>query len=119
MNITSQIVLATLRVHSSRAVNRSELTMQAGCSSRELRKVISELRRAGWLIVGDESGYRFAQTVEEVNQVITNLERQERSLHEVVEVMREAAEDRFGQEEGAETAPLQDGETIHPSPGHP
>ncbi len=62
-----------------------------------VRAAISELRRAGWLIVGDEAGYRFAKTIEEVNQVITNLERQERSLHEMVQVMREAAEDRFGQ----------------------
>jgi len=97
MTIISTVVLAALRVHPARAVSRCELCALSGGSDRMVRAAISELRRAGWLIVGDEAGYQFAQNIEEVNQVITNLERQERSLHEVVEVMREAAVLRFDQ----------------------
>ena len=97
MTIISTVVLAALRVHPARAVSRCELCALSGGSDRMVRAAISELRRAGWLIIGDESGYRFAQNIEEVNQVIMSMERQERSLHEIVEVMREAAALRFEQ----------------------
>lgn len=97
MTLISMVVLAALRVHPSRAVSRVELDAICGCTDRAVRAAISELRRAGWLIVGNESGYRFAQNIEEVNQVIMSLERQERSLHEVIEAMREAAALRFEQ----------------------
>jgi DNA-binding GntR family transcriptional regulator len=97
MTIVSAVVLAALRVHPARKVSRCELCALSGCSDRAIRAAISELRRAGWLIVGDESGYWFARSVEEVNQVIMNLERQERSLHEIIEAMRGAAMFWFGE----------------------
>ena len=97
MTIISTVVLAALRVHPTQMLSRNELRALSGGSDRMIRAAISELRRAGWLIVGDESGYRFAQNVEEVNQVITSMERQARSLHEGMEVMREAATLRFEQ----------------------
>jgi len=97
MMIISAVILEALRVHPIGEMSRNELCALSGGSDRIIRASISELRRAGWLIVGDESGYRFAQNIEEVNQVITSLERQERSLCEVIHAMREAATLQFGQ----------------------
>ncbi len=95
MNAKSQIVLAALRVHPGRTMCRTELAALAGCSERDVRTAISELRRAGWLIVGDAAGYRIAQNVEEVHQVVRALTSQIRSLQEVVEAMQVAASARF------------------------
>ena len=103
MTIASQIVLAALRVHPARTVSRIELAQLASCSERDVRTAISELRRQGWLVVGDAAGYRIAQDVEEVHQVVRALMTQIRSLQEVVEAMQVAASARF--EGGSRTAP--------------
>jgi biotin operon repressor len=99
MNIASEIVLAMLRVHPARTVSRGELAQLAQCSERDVRSAISELRRAGWLIVGDATGYRIAQSVEEVHQVVRALTSQIKSLQEVVEAMQVAASVRFAVDE--------------------
>lgn len=96
VTITSQIVLAALRVNPQRAVGRAELMALTGCSSREVRMAISELRRGSWLIVGDGAGYRFARNAEEVKRMISDLERQERTLQEVRQALTEAVRLRFG-----------------------
>jgi biotin operon repressor len=94
--MTVQVVLAALRVHPGRAMSRAELATLADCSERQIRTAISDLRRQGWLVVGDASGYRIAQTVEEVIHTVMSLERQIHSLDEVITAMRTAALSRFG-----------------------
>lgn len=95
MNVTCEVVLAALRVHPARFVSRIELSALAGCSERFVRTAISELRRQGWLIVGDAAGYRIAQNADEVHQVVRALECQIESLQEVIAAMRAASYLRF------------------------
>ena len=112
--MTVQIVLAALRVHPGRSVSRAELATWANCPERQIRTAISDLRRQGWLVVGDAAGYRIAQTVEEVQQTVTTLERQICSLEEVISAMRTAALARFGI---SGYPPCRAG--VQLSPGHP
>ena len=95
MNMASQVVLAALRVHPTRSVSRIELSVLAGCSERDVRTAISELRRQGWLVVGDAEGYWIAQNADEVHQVLRALECRIESLQEVIAAMRAASYLRF------------------------
>lgn len=119
MNAVSQIVLAALRVHPARTVSRIELSALAGCSERDVRTAISELRRQGWLVVGDAAGYRIAQNVEEVHQVVRALTSQIKSLQEVVEAMQMAANVRFAVRAIHPQDTLKGYESPVRSPGHP
>jgi len=112
-------VLAALRVHPTRSVSRIELSVLVGCSERDVRTAISELRRQGWLVVGDVAGYRIAQNVEEVHQVVRALTSQIRSLQEVVDAMQMAASTRFEGDVPRITLTNRGRFINRPSPGHP
>ena len=94
--IITQTVLAALRHHPTRSVRGCELKLIAGGTDRQVRASISELRRLGWLVVGNWSrGYHFASDEAEVEEVAHKLEEQARALVEIARMMRESAT-RYG-----------------------
>ncbi len=96
--IYRQVILAALRLHPVLGVSRAHLASTAGCSERDVRNAIAGLRRQGWLIVCQGDCYHFARTIEEVHQLVTNFERQIRSLEGTRAALLKAARQRFGED---------------------
>lgn len=88
--IITETVLAALQNH-HRSLSGVALKVMVGGTERQIRAAISTLRRGGWLVVGDWSGYRFAQNVKEVEEIANRLEEQAKMLQETAQIMRVSA----------------------------
>jgi len=92
-------ILTVLKRH-ARFVTRAELVQSTRSNDRQVREAISDLRRQGQLIVGDEGGYRFAQTWDDVFHCISRIEHQVHVLNEVKLAMLTAAVQQFDKPTG-------------------
>jgi hypothetical protein len=95
--VTIQLVIAQLRLHPFRPVSGIELQMTAQATERQVRAAISALRRGGWLIVGNWSGYHIARDMAEVAGTVDEIMQQVHALQEIVTAMTEAAALRFNE----------------------
>lgn len=96
-------VLAALKEwqESFHALGRGDLCALVGCSDREVRAAVAELRRHGHLVVvADGGGYRIAQSVEELHVFTAVMRRRIQALVEAIEAMEETAARRFGDGSG-------------------
>lgn len=97
MDIISQVVLAALRVHPARSIGQAELAGWAGCTNRQVRAAIADLRRQGWLIMGNGSGYYFARNIDEVHRFLARIADQICQLEDLRAALYQAARVRFDQ----------------------
>lgn len=83
---------------SARAMSRGELSELCGCSVREVRAALGDLRRDGVLVVADEQGgYRLATSTAEVEAYTARLKRRVQALREICDAMDQAAACLWGQ----------------------
>ena len=76
---------------------RVDLCRLTGCSAREVRAGVAELRRQGYLIVtAPGGGYRIAKSEAEVTEFTAALQQRIRSLTAVIEAMEAKAAEQFG-----------------------
>jgi len=77
-------------------VERGELVQALHSNDRLVREAISDLRRQGYLIIGDENGgYRLARNYEDVFRFVGTITREARVLDEVASAMLMAAAKQF------------------------
>jgi biotin operon repressor len=78
-------------------VTRAALCALTGCSEREVRAAVAELRRHGHLVIStDDGGYRMARSVEEVRAYTQTLIWRLWRLWETVAAMESSAAKHFG-----------------------
>lgn len=73
-------ILSLIGCGQSNAIHLSELIKLTELENRLVRKEIERLRRAGYVIVSDNNGYYFPETVQELSRYIKRTERHAKSV---------------------------------------
>lgn len=75
---------------------RADLCGLTGCSDREVRQAVAELRRNGHLVVPAQGGYRLAESADEVTTYTATLRERVHALATVINAMEAAASSKWG-----------------------
>lgn len=102
MNESADLAYILSCIHKGRrnAIKQKDLKRLSGMDERNIRRTIELLRRRGYIIVSDNNGYYFPETVGELESYVKKTDKQARSIFFTLQTARKELK-RLKDEESA------------------